>query len=558
MEDQHSSNTSAQGGGMDVGGDAETVQGATVGRDVGGSVIGTQYNYHGAPPERVLDGSKPVRPWRQWLLALAGATLLSIGLAGGLFVGSRWSDGSAPSAAAGSQTSEAGAAAPTTTAAPSPAVALVAVSFVANDYNPRLVDLRTAGSSGLPLSSGDTLRLSDIGVAAPVDAPDQTVSAEIYAGTDIIAWTDTMPIRAGVGYLPDLEVEEVYRGPDNKHSFTVLPNWREISLVLVTYDQAGQVTGRLRTPIRLDPAGTAWLRDPPDPHITAVIYSVNDGPRLMLDLRGGGGSSDETRGINASPGDTLTLQEVWYYAETTGVKRAIRVEARLGRLFNPETTQRSQEDLIRKGHAQVGAFEPMLWTVPEGETELLIHILRDDEALLDILIVPLDNQGAPGLAPLGAVDALPGQTWLSFEDGAMSGWSVGEPAAATLDVTTEVAHSGAHALRLNTFIVSKENPATVTANLGSLAPRGGIALRMYLPQGAPSDGQIWANLYTKEGDGYRGSPARALRPGQWVTLVWAAEDVQWEGDAVVGVQVGINNAPYQGPIYVDDVQLFHQ
>lgn len=537
MADERPSSAPAEGGDTTVGGDAGTIQSTTVGggsiRDMVGSI--TNY-YHGASLAQLA------------FIALSVLALIATGLVAGLFIASLLR----PAPAAGTApTSPAG-----VSAAAMPQVALAAASFEANDYDPRLIDLRKAASSGLPVGPGSSLRLFQLGVAAPADAPGHTVRAEVSVGTEIVATTGSAPIRAGISYLPEVETVELYRPESGANMLFVRQGWDELALDLVIAGPDGQEIGRHRTPIRLDPAGGAWLRDLPNPRITAAVYSVNDGPRLLLDLRGGDGPIDATRGLGAVAGDTLTLHEVWYFAEAAGDNRSMRVEARLGRLFSPETTRRSQDDLIRKGFVPLANFTPMSWTLAEDSSDLLIHLIRDDDAQLDLLIIPVGPQGAPGLAPFGAADALPGQVWRSFEDGSAEGWEVRQPALATIAITTTTAHSGLRSLSLNTSIQLKDEPTAVAANLGPTTPRGGLAVRIYVPAEAPGEGQLWANLYTMEGDGYRGSTARALVPGRWVTLVWAAEDVRWEGDAVVGIQVGTNGTPYEGPVFIDDLQLF--
>jgi len=82
--------------------------------------------------------------------------------------------------------------------------------------------------------------------------------------------------------------------------------------------------------------------------------------------------------------------------------------------------------------------------------------------------------------------------------------------------------------------------------------------KVLLPEDAPSDVAMWANLFTDSTrSGWTGSPTQTLTPGQWTTLVWDMRDVDWKaGDVLVGIQIGAEGGDYQGKIYVDDVELF--
>ncbi len=120
------------------------------------------------------------------------------------------------------------------------------------------------------------------------------------------------------------------------------------------------------------------------------------------------------------------------------------------------------------------------------------------------------------------------------------------------------AHRGKAFLKLNTHLANGENAFALTV-LNKFVPRGGWIANVYLPDEPPQDTRIWANLYTYSQSDWQDSPTTVLKKG-WNTLLWDTHAVNW-GDKTsitVGLQIGAEGGEYNGPIYIDDVQVFEQ
>jgi hypothetical protein len=270
------------------------------------------------------------------------------------------------------------------------------------DWDSRLVDLRTVSDSGIPVESGQRLRFFDIWVSVPKNVSDdyERIQARIYiAGTEqVIGFTDMSFLDAEVVQLGDVTITSFNHGqyPD---SWRIQEDWTDLQFVFVVYgDNANATLGHAN--IHLDPEGTAWLFDPPNLNFASVVYTVNDGPAYVLDLR----NIDET-GIAAAPGDTLALLEIWYRSNVKGQSNdRVTVEAYLGRSgFDSDTFEVAGSDLIEKGVHKLTNISSFRWTIPDNREFLGLNLIREGEAaeraMMDVLIVPLDSHVNSGLIP---------------------------------------------------------------------------------------------------------------------------------------------------------------
>ncbi len=155
-----------------------------------------------------------------------------------------------------------------------------------------------------------------------------------------------------------------------------------------------------------------------------------------------------------------------------------------------------------------------------------------------------------------------GRKLFDFEDENMNGWQISNNRVPTdtLMLSSEKAYRGRLSLRLNTQLTSQSGNSFLSYSLAG-QPKGVWIARVYLPDNVP-EGTVWADFYTYSSSGWQDSKVRSLVSGQWNTLVWDIHDAGWDWNGLekitLGIQfgVGIEGGSYQGPIYIDDIQLF--
>jgi hypothetical protein len=280
-----------------------------------------------------------------------------------------------------------------------PRVALVGISYVVEDGGPYRVDLRTASTSGIPVEAGQALRLSDLWFLSPEDAPDYGVQAEIYANERLLGSTSPKPLIAGLTKLDSVQIESYYDG-QYPTSWDVQPDWKDLQVFLITY-RNGQVVDRNLTTIHLAAGGTAWFIEPPNVRFASIVYSVNDGSQIVLDMR-----DASEAGLGAGPGDKLTLQEIWYDSNATRPDHTVQAEMYIFAPpggFNSETDQATPPIAVLRDIHKLNS-EPLNWTVPDkkpGEEQFMdLTLYRDDGAVMDNLVLPLGLPGQHGLVPV--------------------------------------------------------------------------------------------------------------------------------------------------------------
>jgi len=326
---------------------------------------------------------------------------------------------------------------PAPTLAPLP-VSLVSLSYMVDDYDPRLVDLRRAPSSGIPAGSGRLLQFLDLWVSVPKDAPEYSVHAEIYEDpnlSSLVGVTDFMPLRAGVNRLSDVQATAFKYNPSdpNEKIWRVPSHWTDLYVTLITYRE-GKPLALSVTKIHLDTDGTAWLVGPPNASFASMVYSVNDGPAQILDLR-----EAVELGLNAAPGDTLALLDMWYHANTgsgdTGMTMQAEAYLTVGG-YDPTTLCKSGPALVKKGIQRLALDDvtcahdqsatSFRWVIPDDRRSLVMSLTRSDRALLDRLILPLSGPaGSAGLVSRAGAVTWPadGVQFLDFErDSDLADW----------------------------------------------------------------------------------------------------------------------------------------
>ena len=153
-----------------------------------------------------------------------------------------------------------------------------------------------------------------------------------------------------------------------------------------------------------------------------------------------------------------------------------------------------------------------------------------------------------------------GRTLFDFEKESIEGWQIdsGRVQTDTIMLSSERAYRGKWALKLETQLEGGGDNSTLRTKWLGSPPQGGWIAQVYLSDGVSAGTTVWANLFTYSKSGWQGSNAHSLVGGMWNTLVWDTHVVDWstKKDITIGIQIGAEGGSYQGPIYVDDIQLF--
>lgn len=360
----------------------------------------------------------PLLPrWLRFALMMVGSALIVIGV---LYIGLNYKPPS------------------TLTISPS----LISLRYEVDNFDPRIVDLRTASSSGIPVRSGQALQLLDVWVWVPQDAPEYGVQAEVYVKDQFIGFTSSEPLLAGPIQLGDVTVKDFHHG-DYADAWRVQEDWTDLTIVLVTV-HGNKVMGSTRTTIHLDPSGMAWLLDPPDLSFASVVYTINDGPVLVLDLR----DADEA-GFDIRPGDVLTLREIWYHSNMSSGD-TVQAQAYLTLAgFDLDTYKATRPNPIQEGFHALD-FTPLSWSIPDDKDKLVLSLVRSNGVVMDRLVLPL-RQGSPGLVRRSEAVLWPFEQveYVDFESPAdLDEWTDTE--FATVTQSSGQAFTGGYALAVTT------------------------------------------------------------------------------------------------------------
>jgi hypothetical protein len=163
-----------------------------------------------------------------------------------------------------------------------------------------------------------------------------------------------------------------------------------------------------------------------------------------------------------------------------------------------------------------------------------------------------------------------GRRLFDFEEGLLDGWQVVEARAGTdtLTVSSETVHRGRYATGLETRLESAggvdEQTSLHRAWDGDSSPVGFLA-QVLVPGEAPSATKLWARLLIGSQERTVTGGLVSLERGTWTTvglflsrMSKQQRQTDWgDGQIWLEIQFETEGVPYQGPIYIDDIQVFY-
>ena len=289
-----------------------------------------------------------------------------------------------------------------------PSPSLISMTFEVAEYDPRLVDFRGISDESfvIPAMIGHELRFSDLWVSVPITkkplpAP-YHLQAKIYFNEvrkgNLIGETKKLLLKAGQTLKWDNVTIISQRTKPQKgipsDSWDVKNDWRVVLLVLVVSDQDDKEVYRNVATFALNPSSISWLQDSPFVSFGPIIYTIDNGSPRIFDMRNG-----HVNGIEAQPGNLLTLQEIWYHSEVESTAFKLLVEAYLTQSgYNPSQVRSSPEGTIKKGINSLFTNNTSLrWPITSPKDRLVLRLIRNEGGIIaDDLSIPLKSDGNPG------------------------------------------------------------------------------------------------------------------------------------------------------------------
>jgi hypothetical protein len=336
---------------------------------------------------------------------------------------------------------------------------LLSFRYKTDNADPRLVDLRRVSTSGIPVRERQLLQFLDLKLFLPQDIPNGVswIWLEVYDDpetSNIVGHTEAVELQPGEIQMGDISITQ-YADGHFPQSWLVQPHWRNLYIVLVTQHDDGSIDRQVIR-VHLNPDGVAWLVEPPIVTFASIVYSINQGPDLVLDFR-----DVMESGLGVTAGDILTVHEIWYHANAEN-DIFVQVESHLSSSsgeFNPDTYQVSARSTIRQGIHSMASFTPLTWMVPDDLDGLVLNLTRTDGPILDSLILPLnDSLAQPGLVRHADAILWPFSefSYLDFESPAnLERWVTAEGNTRTL--SSDYSFTGASSLAIT---ISSSEPNT--------------------------------------------------------------------------------------------------
>ncbi len=319
-------------------------------------------------------------------------------------------------------------------AAGSPAgISLIGATFLSGDWNPRLLDLRTAASLGLHLSQGVSFKFTDLLVTVPDGTPaSYQAQVQTFANDSgrAIGETGTVGLVPGLVTLGDV-IPVSFQHPSVVNAWLPQEDWQELTLVLTVFEKdSGRVVQRTRTHVLLADQTRAWFLPSPYASLISIVYQINEGDKTIMDLR-----SAPVSGIQVHSGDRLRLWEIWFHTTSTDDSALVHAEAYLSSgSYDSSTYLETDASAFREGVQNLLGAAPFDWTVTSEKNLLILTLSRDmgktRSLVLDRYEIPLSPAAPEGLVPFPTARTWPegGPTYLDFKNGAdLKDWTAADP-----------------------------------------------------------------------------------------------------------------------------------
>ena len=166
----------------------------------------------------------------------------------------------------------------TSTPLATPSISLIGVSYIADDWDPRVIDLRTVSTSDdpiseIPIKPGQSLQFFDLWVNVPPEASGYNIYADIFDSNGIkIGKTRGQKAEPGIMKLEDLNYMENFLHPAVKNAWQVQSDWSKFDIYVYLFDDANKLS-TTSTTIKVNLQGTSWLIAPPYAHFISIDYS---------------------------------------------------------------------------------------------------------------------------------------------------------------------------------------------------------------------------------------------------------------------------------------------
>lgn len=440
-------------------------------------------------------------------------------------------------------------------------VGVTSVTFESGDWNPRLIDFRTSAERGIHVIPEVSLELYDVQVFAPGSLPGGYYARlSLFANETVpLGGTKAVPLLPGTAASLGEIVPQSFQDPDVEHAWRVDPGWKQLLFRLdLLPAEDGEPLATVDYTVQLAGETESWYIHPPYASFVSVVYSVNEGPDLVLDLR-----SATQEGIDVKSGDRLRLREIWAKSLQDSDLQLAHAEAypSAGQYDGAALVQ-SDEMVFRNGPFNLVSDDRFQWTIAEGKTSLVLTLTRDDSTLLDRYVIPFRAGPSASLLRLERALTWPQDavTYLDFEDpGSLQLWKQGwgDGQLATFELSDRKAFSGSH----SAAVTVTDDAAKAYMLYDHPVQAHFLVGQVFWPQ-QEGIGLNWAQVCVSETGECAGIPLEADR---WNTFVFDLSQKDPEGRPQTEkvfpnfyIQGHVLGASASNPytFYVDGIQLY--
>jgi hypothetical protein len=272
-----------------------------------------------------------------------------------------------------------------------PAPALVGISFMTGDWNPRMIDLRTANTEGIHADPSVSLKLFDLQVSVPDSMPAGYVGqAEVYANDDeFIGNTNTAGLEAGKTVVLGEAIPFNYIDQDGY--WKVQKDWSELTVLINVYPPNGEeMVQSSKTHIKFtQPNSKSWMLPPPYASFVSIVYQINNGEERSIDFR-----TALTDGIQVQSGDRLRLLELWYHTSMDEDTKTLFAESYVGSgEYNSETFHQTEKQVFQAGVHDLMVGKTFEWSITSEFTSLVLTLSTENSigrsTILDRFVIPI-------------------------------------------------------------------------------------------------------------------------------------------------------------------------